>query len=51
MDSFIDFFEENSTKNLLQVKKVNPTERSLLPKQSSAHSEQLHLLPDVLKDL
>lgn len=30
MDSFIDFFEEN-TKNLLQVKKANPTERSLLP--------------------
>lgn len=31
MDSFIDFFEENNTKNLLQEKKANPTEQSLLP--------------------
>lgn len=27
----IDFFEKNNAINLLQVKKANPTEQSLLP--------------------
>lgn len=35
MDSVTDFFEKNNTKNLLQVKKANPTEWWHLPNKAT----------------